>query len=82
LKVLNLQNDNIQFQAIDQHFTVNCNTVGKNCCFSKVAVLVSAHKTAPPIRCNVDFDSFKGYQKKKKPKPPSMKTKDNQIKSS
>ena len=47
-------------------FTVNYKTVGKIAVsISKAAVLVSARKTTPPIRCNVDFDQFKGYQKNK-----------------
>jgi hypothetical protein len=44
-KILNLQNDYIHFQAVDQNFTVNCNTVRKIAVsISEAAVLVSARK--------------------------------------
>ena len=55
----------IHFQSIDQNFTVNCKAVGKIAVsIIKAAVLVSAHKTTPPIRCNDDFDQFKGSKNK------------------
>ncbi len=45
LKILNLQNEYIHFQAIDQNFMVNYNTVRKIAVsISKAAVLVSARK--------------------------------------
>ena len=59
----------IHFRSIDQYFKLNCKSVGKiTISIIKAAVLVSARKTTPPIRCNVDFDQFKGYPKFKKTK--------------
>jgi len=51
---------------IKANFTVNCKAVGKIAVsIIKAAVLVSVRKTTPPIRCNVDFDQFKGDPKLK-----------------